>query len=135
MRAPVPAEPVASSAYLAVKATDGLFRLGATRAGQSIELVVDTGATGTILTAADAQALGVGTRGGEEIELLTANGIATMRRVELSGLVVAGRHLPTLRVAIAPAGLAHSLLGQDALSRLGRITIDHDRLEIGSLKH
>lgn len=118
------------AAFLAIKGDDGLFRLTARRAGQTARLVVDTGATQTILTAGDARRLGVG-EGGEEIELLTANGIATMRRVEIAGLVVAGRRLPALRIVVAPAGLPHSLLGQDAIARLGRVTIDRDRLEIG----
>lgn len=119
-----------TAAFLAIKADDGLFRLTATRAGHSARLVVDTGATQTILTAGDARRLGVG-EGGEEIELFTANGTATMRRVEVAGLMVAGRRLPVLQIVVAPAGLPHSLLGQDALARLGRITLERDRLEIG----
>ena len=128
--ADAPEQRAPTAAFLAIKADDGLFRLTASRAGQTARLVVDTGATQTILTAGDARRLGVG-EGGEEIELLTANGIATMRRVEIAGLTVAGRRLPPLRIVVAPPGLPHSLLGQDALARLGRITLDRDRLEIG----
>lgn len=119
-----------TGAFLAIKADDGLFRLTARRAGHAARLVVDTGATQTILTTGDARRLGVG-EGGEEIELLTANGVATMRRVEIAGLTVAGRRLPVLQIVVAPPGLPHSLLGQDALARLGRITLERDRLEIG----
>lgn len=118
------------SAYLATRGEDGLFRVAARRDGRTVALVVDTGATQTILTAADARRLGVGS-GGEVIEILTANGVATMRRVELAGLRVAGRPLPPLDVAVAETGLTHSLLGQDAIVRLGRLTIERDCLEIG----
>lgn len=122
--------PGPTAAFLAVKADDGLFRLTATRGGRAVGLVVDTGATQTILTGSDARRLGVSMDGGEEIELLTANGVATMRRVEVGGLTVAGRRLPPLQVAVASTGLAQSLLGQDALARMGRITIKRDRLEV-----
>lgn len=120
-----------TAAFLAIKADDGLFHLTATRAGGAVEMIVDTGATQTILTQRHARRLGLDGDDGELIELQTANGTATMRRTEVDGLVVAGKRLPPLQVAVAESGLAHSLLGQDALAALGRITIERDRLAIG----
>lgn len=110
---------------------DGLFRLRASRGGRSIELVVDTGATVTVLSAADARHLALDIDHGEASEMTTAGGVVPIRYVTLDRLDVAGRGVSPLYVAVAASGLPHSLLGQDALTQLGRITLEGDRIEIG----
>lgn len=125
------AAPVASPGAGAVIArdADGLFRVRGTRAGASVAFVVDTGATATVLTSRDAARLGVAPEGAVA-RLVTAGGEARMRWARLHGLSVAGRALPVLDVAVSQAALPHSLLGQDAIAALGRVTIERDRLAI-----
>lgn len=107
---------------------DGLFRLDGVRADARVAFVVDTGATATVLSRADAARLGVAM--GAEARLATAGGEAPMRWGRLTGLRVAGRALPPLDVAVPDAAPPHALLGQDAIAALGRITIERDRLSI-----
>lgn len=108
---------------------DGLFRLSGARGAASLAFVVDTGATATVLSRADATRLGV--EMGRAARLSTAGGEARMRWGRLTGLKVAGRVLPPLDVAIPDAAPPHALLGQDAIAALGRITIEGERMVVG----
>ena len=110
---------------------DGLFRVPGVRGGARVAFVVDTGATATVLSRADAARLGVVM--GAEARLTTAGGETRMRWGRLTGLTVAGRALPPLDVAVPDAAPPHALLGQDAIAALGRITIERDRLAIGAV--
>lgn len=124
-RAPAPGNGAA-----VMRDADGLFRVEGRRGDVAVAFVLDTGATATVLAGADARRLGIVGQG-RVARLSTAGGSAPMRWARLHGLSVAGRMLPPLDVVVAQAALPHSLLGQDAIAALGRLTIERDRLEIG----
>lgn len=130
--APAPSDDAGRSV---ARDADGLFRVpgvrGGVRGGARVAFVVDTGATATVLSRADAARLGVVM--GAEARLTTAGGETRMRWGRLTGLTVAGRALPPLDVAVPEIAPPHALLGQDAIAALGRITIDRDRLAIGAV--
>ena len=95
--------------------------------GKPVRFLVDTGASVTVLTEQDAAlvAANLDAETGES-SLSTVGGQASARQGQLDGLVIAGRKLPPIRVAVLSTGINVSLLGQNALSKLGPITFDKD---------
>lgn len=140
-RAPLP-EPAPVAAAVSVVATgrdattrrgeDGLFHVTGRRGARAVRFVVDTGASVTVLTVADADRLGAKPRwdGGEAV-LATAGGRAAMTWRRLPSLDVAGRRIAAIDVAVVEEGVGRSLLGQDILAQLGPIVIDGETLRIG----
>lgn len=115
----------------APRAGDGLFHLAGRRGGQSVDFVVDTGASVTVLTAADAERLGAEPLAdADPATLATAGGRTAMTWRRLPSLTIGGRRLPAMDVAVVEDGIGRSLLGQDVLAQLGTITIADDRLEV-----
>lgn len=111
------------------RAADGLFYLDGAIGRETVRFLVDTGANLTVLSPEDAERVGAqGTTGG--IPLATANGTARISEARLDRLELAGHRLKNVRIGIAPQGLPVSLLGQDALSRMGTITIEGNVLTI-----
>ena len=135
--APVAAAAVADArgggSAKAERGDDGLFHLAGRRGTRAIDFVVDTGATVTVLTAADADRLGAEPLAGDdETMLATAGGRTAMTWRRLPSLDIGGRHIAAIDVAVVEDGIGRSLLGQDVLAQLGTITIAGDRLEIGA---
>lgn len=111
-------------------ASDGHFWVEATVNGQSIEFLVDTGATYTGISRGDAEALGIKPDPQQlPLQLETANGTieATMARateLRLGNIVV--RNLP---VAVPTAGdKATRVLGMNFLSSLASWRVEGDRM-------
>lgn len=113
-------------------AADGLYYLEAQFAdGGRARFLVDTGASVTVLTGEDARRLGVQpTDGSGGAKLRTAGGMTTARSATIAHMDIAGRPLRNIRVAIIDNGLPVSLLGQNALSELGTITLGNGRMTI-----
>jgi aspartyl protease family protein len=109
------------------RAEDGLFYLDGAIGRETVRFLVDTGANLTVLSPEDAGRVGVEGRAGN-IALATANGTARIAEARVRRLELAGHSLSNVRIGIAPDGLPVSLLGQDALSRMGTITIEGDVL-------
>ncbi|MDQ4420018.1 retropepsin-like aspartic protease [Sphingobium sp. DEHP117] len=114
-------------------APDGLYYLDAQFAdGARARFLVDTGASVTVLTGSDARRLGVqptdDAAGGSKLR--TAGGMTIARSATIARMDVAGRQLRNIRVAIIDNGLPVSLLGQNALSELGTITLGNGRMTI-----
>ena len=134
------AAPVAAAAVLdthargparAERGDDGLFHLAGKRGSRHVEFVVDTGASVTVLTAADARRLGALSLGdADDATLATAGGRTAMTWRRLPSLDIAGRRLAPIDVAVVEDGIGRSLLGQDVLAQLGTIVITGDRMEI-----
>jgi len=113
-------------------APDGLYYLEAQFAdGGRARFLIDTGASVTVLTGEDARRLGVQpTDGAGGAKLRTAGGMTTARSATIARMDIAGRPLHNIRVAIIDNGLPVSLLGQNALSELGTITLGNGRMTI-----
>lgn len=113
------------------RSPDGLFYVNAAVNGVPVRFLIDTGASVVVLTAADAQRVGVmppaeSFRHAAE----TAGGRATMARVTLASLAAGPAERQGIDAAIADTGLGVSLLGQSWLSKLQSITISGDEMTL-----
>jgi aspartyl protease family protein len=109
---------------------DGHFEANVDIDGRTIRAIVDTGATSTVLTAADAE------RAGFEPQALifnipvsTANGMASAARVVADELAVGGIIRKNLPLLVAEDGrLDQSLLGMNFIGTLSGFDVRGDRL-------
>jgi aspartyl protease family protein len=108
---------------------DGHFHLVAEVNGSPVEFVVDTGATGIVLTQDDARRVGLDPTSLRFTEIaVTANGEVAIAPVRLDEVRL-GDHVDTrVRAAVNGGELFQSLLGMSYLSRFERIEIAGDRL-------
>ncbi len=95
---------------------------------QKFEMMLDSGASGTVITPAMAKALGVVEQG--TVEAQTPNGVATFPVGRVTSMEAGGLAINNLVVAISPA-LDIGLLGQDFFGHKD-ITIKRDVIEFRS---
>ncbi len=129
----VPATGAVDSGNQILPAPDGLYYLDARFAdGSRTRFLLDTGASVTVLTGADARRLGVRmeTPAGSGSRLRTAGGMTEARSATIEQMDIAGRKLSNIKVAVIDNGLPVSLLGQNALAELGTITLGNGRMTI-----
>lgn len=112
------------------RAADGLFYVTARANGETVRFVVDTGASVVVLSGADAHRLGVAVDKAAPARIRTAGGGAAMRWGNIEELELAGKRMTNLKAAIVDQGLPVSLMGQNALARLGSVTLRGDTLQI-----
>ncbi len=112
------------------KRLDGHFEAGVTVNGTPIRAMVDTGATTTVLTAADAGRVGFDPRAlAFTIPVSTANGVANAARVVADDIAVGGivrRNVPLL--VAESVRLDQSLLGMNFISSLSGFDVRGARL-------
>jgi aspartyl protease family protein len=109
---------------------DGHFHLEADVNGVAVRFLVDTGATSTVLTEADAE------RSGIDISELrfnrpvqTANGTAFFAGARLESLEIGPYRVRDVPVAIMPENTLNiSLLGMSTINRFGGWRIEGDRM-------
>jgi aspartyl protease family protein len=110
------------------RAPDGHYYLTLTIGGQPLEFMADTGASGVVLSRADASRLGIDLQGlvyaGQS---QTANGIVRTARVRLEDVTLGPFHDPSLGAYVNEGDMDGSLLGMDYLGRF-RIEIAGDRM-------
>jgi aspartyl protease family protein len=117
------------SGQLIARASDGLFYVNASVNGQPLRFIVDTGASIIVLTEADARRIGIAMNEGHyNTSVETVGGSTDMAMTTLTHVRIAGREVRQLRAAVVRNGLGVSLLGLNALSQLGSVTIQGDRL-------
>ncbi len=113
------------------RAADGLFYVHAAANGTAVRFVIDTGATVVVLTRADAAKLGLGYETlARSARMNTVGGPSAMKWAEIERLEMAGKKLEGIAAAVVDQGLPVSLLGQNALSLLGTVTLKGDVLTI-----
>ena len=106
------------------RSSDGHFYLTLDVNGTPTRFVVDTGATGIVLTLADAEAAGIETDG-----LIfsgradTANGTVETAPVRLDTLGLAGMLDTSVRAVVNNGEMRESLLGMSYLNRFSRLEI------------
>jgi predicted aspartyl protease len=94
--------------------------------GQTYEMMVDTGASGTLITAEMAENLGGEVLGTARVG--TASGVAQMQVMKIGSISVAGRAIRDVPVTVGPLDVG--LLGHDFFGECN-ITIKQDTIEFG----
>lgn len=119
-----------STAVMLEKGAGGHFEARATVQGRSIRVVVDTGATATVLTAEDASRVGIDTAALRfNVPVSTANGIARAARANVGDISVGAISRRNLPILVAEDGmLDRSLLGMNFLGTLSGIDVRGDRM-------
>ncbi len=112
------------------RAKDGLFYVNGSINGTSIKFAVDTGASVIVLNSSDAERIGLVSKQTSTHRIRTAAGYSAMKWSKADNLMIAGKKLGTLDVAVMDGGPTVSLLGLNALSRLQRVTLTQDQLII-----
>lgn len=115
-------------AHLARRAPDGFFYLDARVGATPMRFLVDTGASTTVLTRADARRLRLEISGGAT--MMTAGGRVPVGRARIANLSIGARRLAPVRVVVADDGVGASLIGQDVLARFASLRIEGDRLAL-----
>jgi len=111
------------------RADDGLFYLTANVNGVPVRFLVDTGASVMVLRSADAEAIGAPAQTATRTRIDGVGGSSAMAWTHVKRISVGGRQIHDVRAAVARRGLSVSLLGQNLLSRLGKVKIEGDRLD------
>ena len=115
------------------RASDGMFYLEASANGRTIRLLVDTGASVTVLTPQDALRLGVEIVPSGDLRVIkTASGRTAGNSAWIDELKVGSNNLGKIPVVVLDTGVGASLIGQDILSKIGPITFDGDRMTVPS---
>jgi aspartyl protease family protein len=111
------------------RASDGLFYVDALVNGETMRFIVDTGASVVVLTHADARKIGLGVDDQHfNTNVQTVGGNTNMAMTSLNHVRIAGKEIRQIRAAVVRQGLGVSLLGLNALSQLGSVTIEGDVL-------
>ncbi len=126
--------PAASAPQIIRRDRDGLFRVKAVINGTELSLILDTGATTTVVTGADAARIGLAAADtGLPSTITTAAGPSPMRWGRARDVRLAGATLTNIDIAIMDQGLGTSLLGQNMLDQLGPFTIDGNQLRFNAV--
>jgi aspartyl protease family protein len=119
------------TAELAIaRSGDGHFHIDAEANGRPVSFLVDTGASTTVLTLADAAEAGINTAALQfNRPVTTANGIAMFASARLDSLEIGPYRLSDVRVGIMPEGaLDTSLLGMSTINRFAGWRVEGDRM-------
>lgn len=110
----------------------GHFQVNSTINGASVPLIFDTGASAMVLTAEDAQAVGIDPqRLNYNVMVSTANGTGRAASVILDRVDVGGIVRNGVRAYVAePGALDMSLLGMTFLETLNHYTVTSNSLEL-----
>lgn len=102
------------------KRRDGHFTVNARLNGQSMSLLVDTGASTVVIREADAARLGVDTRRlNFTVPVQTANGVTYAAHVRLESIAIGSIRVDGVDALVSkPGALRENLLGMSFLSRL-----------------
>ncbi len=129
-RAVVVTDPDGVRTLTVARSSDGHFNIEASVDGTDVRFLIDTGATGTVLSERDA------VRAGIAVDALafnrpvqTANGLAFEARTRVERLEIGPFALRNVGVGVLRDDqLETSLLGMDVLSRFASMRIEGDRL-------
>ena len=111
------------------RSPDGHFRVRAQVDEAEVVFLVDTGASGVVLTADDARRAGF-----EPAELAytgrarTANGEVRLAPIRLERIRLGAVEAERFRASVSEGELFSSLLGMDFLQRFSRVTVEGDRM-------
>lgn len=110
---------------------DGHFYASLNINGQTVDFVVDTGATGVVLNQSDATRIGLDTGNLRFLgRARTANGVVETAPVRLDTVEFEGRVDRNLPASVNGGELDTSLLGMSYLSRFARIEIEGNQMRL-----
>lgn len=95
----------------------GHFLTNATVKGRSVRFLVDTGASLTVLSRADAKRIGLRYRNGSKVQTATANGIVDGWRVSLDSVNIGSVTVYNVDAMVLDTDLRIGLLGMSFLDR------------------
>lgn len=108
----------------------GQFQTSVEIDGESLPVLVDTGATFVALRAEDAERIGIRPQPADfRYGVETANGRTSVAKVQLASVRLGGIEVHDVAALVGRRGqLGQTLLGMSFLSRLSGVRIDHGRL-------
>jgi aspartyl protease family protein len=111
------------------RAPDGHFYATLDVNGEPVRFMVDTGATGTVLTPADAERAGIAPDSLLfDAQAMTANGIVRTAPVRLDHVAFGPFTDRGVPAYVTEGDMGRSLLGMSYLRRFGRVAIEGDRM-------
>lgn len=112
---------------------DGHFYADVGVDGQSLRMLVDTGASVVALTGTDAETLGITWDPADVTPVAQgASGPVEGVNVTIPEITLGDHVAHNVQAVIIPEGLAISLLGQSFLSTLGQVQMNDDRMIVGN---
>lgn len=120
----------AAAPVRATRSADGLFYVMAQAGPHQLRFLIDTGASMTVVSRADAEALNLTIRQQPGPALRTVGGMVSGGWAKLPSLRIGGREITDVDVIVVDHGAPAPLLGQNALSRLGPVVLDANEVVI-----
>lgn len=107
--------------------SNGHFRAPGQINGQTVQFLVDTGASAVALGVTQADAIGLPYKSGERVQIGTANGVAVGWRIKLSTLRLGSVDVYNVDALVMPTSMPYVLLGNSYLTRF-QMTRTNDQL-------
>lgn len=85
--------------------------------GKAVQFMVDTGATSIAMSNADADRAGINYKGGQQVNISTANGMTQGYRVKLAAVRVGDVEVYEVDAVVSPPNMPFMLLGNSFLTR------------------
>ncbi len=95
--------------------------------GRTVQMLVDTGATGVAISAADADRMGIDYKAGRPMQASTANGVINGWRVKLASVQVGDVIVREVDAAVTSGSMPYVLLGNSFLTRF-QMTRTNDQM-------
>jgi len=123
-------DPDGGSELMVARGNDGHFHVNGRANGTAVDFLVDTGASSTVLTLADAERAGLDiTALSFDQPVRTANGIAYYAEARLDSLEIGPWRLNDVPVSVMPGeALDTSLLGMSTIDRFSSWRVEGDRM-------
>lgn len=97
--------------------------------GKAVQFMVDTGATTVAMSALDAERAGINYKGGQAVNMSTANGMAQGFRVKLSSVRIGDVEVFDVDAVVTSQAMPYMLLGNSFLTRF-QMTRDNDQMTL-----
>lgn len=95
----------------------GHFMTGGQINGKAVQFMVDTGATSVAMSALDADRAGISFKGGQSVNMSTANGVIQGFRIKLASVRVGDVEVYDVDAVVIPQAMPYMLLGNSFLTR------------------
>ncbi len=95
----------------------GHFMTGGQINGKAVQFMVDTGATSVAMSAQDAERAGISFKGGQPVNMSTANGVIQGFRIKLASVRVGDVEVYEVDAVVIPQPMPYMLLGNSFLTR------------------